>query len=47
MLAEDIKPNRMERANMAVSRLIDQLADDRIGITIFAGECCYTGSTYQ
>jgi Ca-activated chloride channel homolog len=37
MLAEDIRPNRMERANMAVSRLIDQLEDDRIGITIFAG----------
>jgi Ca-activated chloride channel homolog len=37
MLAEDIRPNRIERATMAVSRLIDQLEDDRIGITIFAG----------
>ncbi len=37
MLAEDIRPNRMERAKLAVSRLIDQLENDRIGIVIFAG----------
>lgn len=37
MLAEDIRPNRMERAKMAVSRLIDQLENDRVGIVIFAG----------
>lgn len=37
MLAEDIKPNRMERAKLAVSRLIDQLENDRVGIVIFAG----------
>lgn len=37
MLAEDIRPNRLERATMAVSRLIDQLDGDRIGIVLFAG----------
>ncbi len=37
MLAEDIRPNRIERAKMAVSRLIDQLENDRIGVVIFAG----------
>jgi Ca-activated chloride channel homolog len=37
MLAEDIRPNRMERAKMAVSRLIDRLGNDRVGIVIFAG----------
>ncbi len=37
MLAEDIKPNRMERAKLAVSRLIDQLENDRVGLVIFAG----------
>lgn len=37
MLAEDIRPNRMERAKMAVSRLIDQLDNDRVGIVVFAG----------
>ena len=37
MLAEDIKPNRLERAKMAISNLIDQLQGDRLGIVIFAG----------
>jgi Ca-activated chloride channel family protein len=37
MLAEDIKPNRLERAKMAISNLVDQLRGDRIGIIIFAG----------
>ncbi|HDO27455.1 MAG TPA: VWA domain-containing protein [Bacteroidetes bacterium] len=37
MLAEDIKPNRLERAKMAISNLIDKLQGDRIGIVIFAG----------
>lgn len=37
MLAEDIKPNRLERAKQIVSRIIDRLNDNRIGIVIFAG----------
>ncbi|MEJ2596016.1 MAG: VWA domain-containing protein, partial [bacterium] len=37
MLAEDIKPNRLERSKMAISNLIDRLEGDRIGIIIFAG----------
>ncbi len=37
MLAEDIKPNRLERAKMAISSLIDKLQGDRIGIVVFAG----------
>jgi Ca-activated chloride channel family protein len=37
MLAEDIKPNRLERSKLAISNLIDQLQGDRIGIIIFAG----------
>ncbi|MEE4176937.1 MAG: VWA domain-containing protein [Bacteroides sp.] len=37
MLAEDIKPNRLERAKMAVSRLIDRLDNDRVGLVVFAG----------
>lgn len=37
MLAEDIKPNRLERSKMAISQLIDRLKGDRIGIVIFAG----------
>ncbi|MFP4287781.1 MAG: vWA domain-containing protein [Bacteroidales bacterium] len=37
MQAEDIRPNRMERAKLAVSRLIDRLENDRVGLVIFAG----------
>ena len=37
MLAQDIKPNRLERAKQAISRLIDKLDNDRIGIVVFAG----------
>jgi Ca-activated chloride channel family protein len=38
MLAQDIKPNRIERAKQAITRLIDNLEGDRIGIVIFAGK---------
>ncbi len=37
MLAQDARPNRLERAKLAVNRLIDQLEQDRIGIVLFAG----------
>jgi len=38
MMAEDIRPNRLERAKQSVARLIDRLSGDRIGIIIFAGK---------
>lgn len=37
MKAEDIKPNRLERSKQAISRLVDKLENDRIGIIVFAG----------
>jgi len=37
MLAEDIKPNRLERAKRKVKDLIGMLAGDRIGLVVFAG----------
>ncbi len=37
MLAEDIKPDRLDRAKMAISNLIDRLDGDRIGLIVFAG----------
>ncbi len=37
MLAQDIKPTRLERAKQILSKLIDKLPDDRIGIVVFAG----------
>ncbi|MEX1189708.1 MAG: VWA domain-containing protein [Bacteroidia bacterium] len=38
MLAEDLRPNRLERAKQAVTKLLDKFGDDRIGIVVFAGE---------
>ena len=38
MLAEDYSPNRLERSKLAISRLVDKLQGDRIGLVIFAGE---------
>jgi Ca-activated chloride channel family protein len=37
MLAEDIAPNRLEKAKHAVGTLIDRLEGDRIGLVAFAG----------
>jgi Ca-activated chloride channel homolog len=38
MMAEDIQPNRLENAKMAISRLVDQLENDKIGLIVFAGD---------
>jgi len=38
MLAEDIQPNRLEASKIALSRFIDQLKGDRIGLVVFAGK---------
>jgi Ca-activated chloride channel family protein len=37
MLAEDIKPNRIKRAKYEISKLIDKLKGDRVGLVAFAG----------
>ncbi len=37
MLAEDVKPNRLERAKLAVQELVPLLRGDRIGLVAFAG----------
>ena len=37
MLAQDYQPDRLSRAKLAISRLVDRLHDDRIGLVIFAG----------
>lgn len=38
MLAQDVKPSRLERAKQAIGKLIDKLGNDRIGIVVFAGK---------
>ena len=37
MLAEDYSPSRLDRAKLAISRMVDKLQGDRIGLIIFAG----------
>jgi len=38
MQAEDIKPNRLEKAKNEISNLIKKLKGDRIGLVVFAGD---------
>ncbi len=38
MLAEDIAPNRLEKAKRLVSEIINELASDRVGIIAYAGQ---------
>lgn len=38
MLAEDVTPNRLDRARLSILRLIGQLDGDRIGLVAFAGD---------
>ncbi|WP_430928207.1 VWA domain-containing protein [Polaribacter marinivivus] len=37
MLAEDIAPNRLEKAKQVISKIIDNLGSDRVGVIIYAG----------
>lgn len=37
MLAQDYSPDRLSRAKLAISRLVDKLQGDRIGLIVFAG----------
>lgn len=38
MLAQDIKPNRLEKAKIAISRMVEKLTNDKIGLIVFAGD---------
>ncbi|WP_242134239.1 VWA domain-containing protein [Aestuariivivens marinum] len=38
MLAEDIAPNRLEKAKQLVTQIVNNLASDRIGIIAYAGK---------
>ncbi|MEI7421260.1 MAG: VWA domain-containing protein [Prolixibacteraceae bacterium] len=38
MKAQDIKPNRLERAKRAIAKLTDRLKNDKIGLIVFAGQ---------
>lgn len=38
MLAEDIKPSRLERSKQMISRMVDRMSSDKIGLIVFAGD---------
>ena len=38
MLAEDIKPSRLERSRQMVNRMVDRMTNDKIGLIVFAGD---------
>jgi len=38
MLAEDLKPNRLQRARHEISAILDRLKGDRVGLVAFSGE---------
>jgi Ca-activated chloride channel family protein len=38
MLAQDIKPNRLERAKQVLSRIADKMGNNRMGMVVFAGQ---------
>lgn len=38
MNAEDVKPNRLDKAKFEINRLIERLRGDRVGLVVFTGE---------
>lgn len=38
MLAEDVAPSRLDKAKQMLSKMIDRMTDDRVGLVVFAGE---------
>ena len=38
MLVEDVAPNRLDRAKQMLSKLIDRMTDDKVGVVVFAGD---------
>jgi len=38
MLAEDIKPSRLERSKQMINRMVDRMSNDKIGLIVFAGD---------
>ncbi len=38
MMAEDVKPNRLEKAKMMISNMVDNMKDDKVGLIVYAGQ---------
>lgn len=38
MLAQDIQPSRLEKAKQVLSKLVDDMTEDKVGLIVFAGD---------
>lgn len=38
MMAEDVAPNRLDRAKQMMSKLMDNMVNDKVGLVVFAGD---------
>lgn len=38
MMAQDIKPSRLDKAKMAIARMVEKLSNDKVGMIVFAGD---------
>lgn len=38
MMAQDIQPNRLDKAKQLLSKLIDDMTNDKVGLVVFAGD---------
>ncbi len=38
MLAEDVAPNRLDRAKQMLSKMMDNMVNDKVGLVVFAGD---------
>ncbi len=38
MMAEDVVPNRLSKAKQILSKLIDDMSEDKVGLVVFAGD---------
>lgn len=38
MMAEDVQPNRLAKAKQVLSKLIDEMNNDKVGLVVFAGD---------
>lgn len=38
MMAQDLQPNRLEKAKQILSKLVDNMTEDKVGLVVFAGD---------
>lgn len=38
MLAQDVKPSRLDKSKMLVSNMVNHMQDDKVGLVVYAGE---------